>query len=325
MATAEPLAFGRLLKRHRLAAGCTQAELAERAGISSAAVTALERGINRAPHQDTVERLATALQLAVPDRVSFQAAARAGRVGGGWRAAQPPSAPAPLTVPAAAPALVGRARELVLLERHLAGEGSPLLLLAGEPGIGKTRLLQEAALRARAQGWTVLEGGCTRRSGQEPYAPLLEALAGYVRGQSPVRLRAELEGCAWLVRLLPELGDTTLVPAPSWSLPPEQERRLMFHAVGRFLANVAGPTGTLLVLDDLQWAGVDALDLLAELVRAAPERPLRVVGAYRETDVRPEDALPTMLTDQAREGLAGQMRLRPLSLEPVMNLRRAAW
>ena len=64
------------------------------------------------------------------------------------------------------------------------------------------------------------------------------------------------------MRLLPELAGGPIEPVPHWLLTPEQERRLMGQAVERFLVNIAGPAGTLLVLDDLQWAGSDALDLL---------------------------------------------------------------
>ena len=96
------------------------------------------------------------------------------------------------------------------------------MVLAGEPGIGKTRLLREASSRGGTQGWSVLEGGCHRRSGQEPYAPLLTALARSLRSQSVAQLRRLLEGCAWLVRLLPELAESSLVPVPQWSCPPRR-------------------------------------------------------------------------------------------------------
>jgi predicted ATPase len=106
------------------------------------------------------------------------------------------------------------------------------------------------------------------------------------------------------------------MPLPRCALPPEQERRLMFRAIGRYLANVAGPQGTLLVLDDLQWAEADALDLLAALVRSATsistEPPLRVIGAYRDTDIRPEDSLGILLEDLGRAQLAMAMELGPL-------------
>ena len=138
------------------------------------------------------------------------------------------------------PALVGREEELALIARLLQGEIAPLLLFAGEPGIGKSRLLAEAATYAAAQGWRVLAGGCTRRSGQAPYEPLVSALVRETRRTPAARLRLDLQGCSWLVRLLPELLEAHVVPAPTWTLPPEQERRLMFGAVARYLANVAG-------------------------------------------------------------------------------------
>src|SRR5262249_3054416 len=229
------------------------------------------------------------------------------------------------------PPFVGRAHELAQVARHVAGEdpAAPLLVLSGEPGIGKTRLLQETAARARAGGWCVLEDGCQRHSGQEPYAPLVGALARYVAEQTPDRVRRALQGCAWLVCLLPELVEQAVVPVPQWTLPAEQERRLLFAAVGQFLANVAGPSGTLLVLDDLQWAGSDALSLLESVLRRAPpaagsaadgRRPLRVVGAYRDTEVRPSDPLGQALADLGREGWVRQVPVAPLPPEEALSL-----
>jgi predicted ATPase/DNA-binding XRE family transcriptional regulator len=307
--------FGTLLRRYRRAAGLTQEELAERARLSVRAITDLERGARRVPRKDTVHLLATALALPARERSAFEAAAR--------RRA-PSSALPPLALPARAggifPPLVGRAAELALLQRHLTGEGPPLLLLGGEPGIGKSRLLHEAACRAAESGWQVLQGGCSRRGSQEPYAPLLGALERYLRWRGPLHVRADLHGCAWLVRLLPELAEGPVEPLPTWSLTPDQERRLMFRAVVRFLTNMAGPAGTLLVLDDLQWAGADALDLLAVLARCAADVPLRLMGAYRDTEVQPEDALSASLADLARERLVMQRRLAPLAPEEAARL-----
>jgi tetratricopeptide (TPR) repeat protein/transcriptional regulator with XRE-family HTH domain len=310
METPQAVAFGTLLRRHRVAAGLTQEELAERAGISRRSIGDMERGVVHTPRKDTVALLAAALSLTPPDRVAFAEAAR--RLG-----AAPPIAALAGT---SAPPFVGRAQELALLERHLAGEGPPLLLLAGEPGIGKTRLLQAAIPRAVAQGLRVLEGGCQRRGGQEPYAPLLGALQRHLRGQRPQHVRAELEGCAWLVRLLPELAGGPIPPVPPWTMAPAHEQRLMREAVGRFLANVAGPAGTLLVLDDLQWAGRDALDLIATLARSAEEVPLRLLGAYRDTEVQPQESLSVVLADLAHAGLAARRQLGPLAPEEAVQL-----
>jgi tetratricopeptide (TPR) repeat protein len=159
----------------------------------------------------------------------------------------------------------------------------------------------------------VLEGGCQRQNGQEPFAPLRGALEGYLRRQPPAQLQADLEGCAWLVRLLPELAETTLLPVlPSGRLAPADERRLMFQAVGRMLANVRGRAGTLLVLDDLQWAGADALNLLETLVRQRGEVPLRVVGAYRDTELAPERPLGMLLADLGHDDLVAELQVGPL-------------
>jgi predicted ATPase len=227
------------------------------------------------------------------------------------------------------PALVGRAEEVALIAWLLQGEIAPLLLFSGEPGIGKSRLLAEAASRASAQGWRVLAGGCTRRSGQAPYEPLVSALVRETRRTPAARLRLDLQGCGWLARLLPELLEAHVVPAPTWTLPPEQERRLMFGAVARYLANVAGPSGTLLLLDDLHWADSAALALMERLVTEASgsegSAPLRLLGAYRATEVRLEDPLGLLMADLAQQGLAMRHQLPPLSHDEASALLRHLW
>ena len=165
--------FGALLKHYRRAAGLTQEALAEQAGVSVRGIQNLESGVSQTPRPDTVALLATALGLAPEERAELLAAARRPP----RRALPPaPSAVGPTVASFAAEALVplvGRQRELALLAQFLAGAGArgraaPLLLLAGEPGIGKTRLLQAVAQQAVAQGWGVLAGGCHRRGGRSP-------------------------------------------------------------------------------------------------------------------------------------------------------------
>ncbi len=292
--------FGAVLKRYRRAARLSQEELAVRAGYSTVYISMIERG-RRVPLPPVVRILANTLALSAPQRMMFEAAAQRADDTAARKTLvgdHPPNS-----------SLIGRTAEVAALERHLAGLGPPVLFLAGEPGIGKTRLLQEAMAYGEACGWQVLQGGCGRRGGQEPYAPLLGALAAFIERLSPGR--RELEGCTWLTRLLPELAAVGLDPLPPWTLPPTQERRLIANAVARFLSNVAGPAGSLLVLDDLQWAGPDALDLLAALVYA--ETPVRLIGAYRATEVGSSDALTDVLADLGRAGLATHVTLAPLA------------
>lgn len=301
-------AFGVLLRRHRRAVDLTQEKLAERAGLSKRSLSDMERGVPHTPRQETVALLATALDLPPSERAAFAMAAQ--RLG----TATPARPLAPLLP------FVGRTREVALLERHLAGEGPPLLLVAGEPGIGKSRLLHAAIPRAVGSVLRVLEGGCQQRGGQEPYAPFLAAFQRHLQSQRPGQLRGELRGCAWMVRLLPELAGGPIEPLPAWTVSPEHERRLMFAAVTRFLTNVAGPAGTLLVLDDLQWAGADALDLLAALVRAAADVPLRIIGAYRDSEAPPEAPLTATLADLTHARLATRRLLSPLSSQEAAQL-----
>jgi predicted ATPase/DNA-binding XRE family transcriptional regulator len=304
--------FAAILRRLRWAAELSQEDLALRAGVAPPTVSSLERGINRRPHQHTIQALATALGLDGQERRTFEAAAR--RTGRG-EVATVGFVPGETDTP-----LVGRAYELLLVKRLLAGEGPPVLLFAGEPGIGKSRLVADAAYGAARQGWTLFSGGCAWQSAQEAYAPLARALAEYVRRCARSKLLADMSGCDWLMRVLPELAIPRITPAPAGDLPPSQEQRLVTLAVRRFLANVAGPSGTVLLLDDLQWAGQDTFDLLASLLRLPAAAPLRMIGAYRPTEVSPEDPLAVLLADLARDRLVAQAQVSRLTPQEAAAL-----
>ena len=315
MGTLPAATFAALLRRFRRASGMTQAELAERAGLSPEAVSALERGVNRTPRRETVELLAEALGLEEADRAQFEQSARR-------RNAPLASAPSPLPPDRAAAPLVGRAHELTLIERLLGDRFPPLLFFAGEPGVGKTRLLREAATLASGAGWTVLIGSCPQASYQDPYAPLLGMIERDIAARAPGDLKAALQGCGWLARLLPELAEREVIQFPAWTLAPEQERRLMFAAVARYLGNIAGAAGTLLLLDDLQWAGSDTCDLLLALARAPGSAPLRMVGAYRNTEAPAGHPLLAAMTGLEHEGLLHQQPLQRLSEDDSIALLR---
>lgn len=309
--------FGVLLKRYRRAAGLTQEALAARAQYSAVYISMLERG-KRVPQRSAIEALADALSLSLPERARLLAGGLGQRARGAVALSGIESERTPL---------VGRVRELAFLERHcglVSGQEMPLLLLTGEPGIGKSRLLREAAAHAAAQGLSVLSGACFRHGGGEPYAPVLEALERHIHSQTSDSLKQYLEGCSSLARLLPEIAERALAHLPDNATSPIQERRLMFRAVGRYLANVAGPLGTLLVLDDLQWADADTIDLLAVLIRSVTlysvESPLRIIGAYRHTDVHPEDPLSSLLEDLGQAQLANEIEVGPLAAEEANKL-----
>src|SRR5438477_113567 len=117
---------------------------------------------------------------------------------------------------------VGRSRE-----RH-DGHGRVPPLWRGVAAVsGRSRPDPGRAGGAEAAGWTVLSGGCQQRGGQDPYTPLVDALARHCQGLTESGQRAALAGCAWLVRLLPELAAAPIEPLAGWHVTPDQERRLM--------------------------------------------------------------------------------------------------
>jgi transcriptional regulator with XRE-family HTH domain len=294
--------FGSLLARLRHAAGLTQEQLADRADLSVRAISSLECG-SRLPRRLTLDRLAGALGLSAVQRGTLAATAARDR--------RPP-APGPVgaLLPIAGPAvgpLTGRAVELAELAEHLHGDGPAVLAYDGEPGVGKSRLLAEVITLATGRGTPVLAG--VGRCGGEPYAPFADALADHVR-RTPARLLGrQLAGCTGLDLLLPELhGQLPGVPAQ----PPAQAQRLVSEAVARFLTNIAGTDRLLLVLDDLQWAGPQAAELLGYLVRRN-WATLRVVTASRAGAVATSAPLSLCAAELARLHQMRGQRLTPLA------------
>jgi DNA-binding CsgD family transcriptional regulator/tetratricopeptide (TPR) repeat protein len=219
------------------------------------------------------------------------------------------------------PPFVGREQEMAALQAHLAlagqGHGS-VVLVAGEPGVGKTRLVMELADRARAEGWLVLVGRAYDSDGMPPYLPWTEALRDYVRACPGVKLRAQLGDGAADVALIAREVRARLPDLPVGpSLSPEHERYRLFESVSEFLLNVARSqthgTGVLLVLDDLNWTDRPTLLLLGHLARRLADAPLLVAGTYRTVELDRTHPLLAVLAELSREHLYERVLLRPFS------------
>ena len=218
---------------------------------------------------------------------------------------------------------VGRTPEREALDQCLANAANGerrVLLLAGEPGIGKTRLCAEAAAGARERGVAVLYGRCDEGLSL-PYQPWAEALRHVIAHVPAYLLRAHVaQHGGELVRLVPELGRRVAdLPNPRTS-DPETERYLLWGAATGLLAEVAAETPVMVVLDDLQWADLPTLQLLRHLAGLDGPSRLLVIGTYRDSDLGADHPLHDTLATLRREPGVERIRLSGLAEAEVVGL-----
>jgi len=208
---------------------------------------------------------------------------------------------------------VGRGSELARLLtawQATAASGTGAMLIAGEPGVGKTRLAGEWSRQAYAQEACVLYGRCDEDLGA-PYQPFAEALRSLVPCLGASRLRG-LRGVEGLLPLIPGLSDQLPDLAAPTRADPDTERYALFDAVVALLevASVSAPV--VLILDDLHWAAKSTLLLLRHLLRFGERARVQIVGTYRSTDLDRSHPLAAMLADLHRDGTAERLQLSGL-------------
>ncbi len=180
------------------------------------------------------------------------------------------------------------------------------MLVAGEPGIGKTRLTAEFAKRTHAGGGAaVLFGRCDEGMGV-PYQPFVEALGLYLR-QATTPTLGRLAG--ELVRLVPEIPERVGDLPPPIRSDPETERYRLFDAVAAWLSAVSAECPVVLVIDDLHWASRPTLSLLGHLFRSGEPLRLLIVATHRDTDSDVTADLTDALADLMRQPGIERIRL----------------
>ncbi len=216
---------------------------------------------------------------------------------------------------------VGRAVEVARLHQRLddakAGRGG-LVMLIGEPGIGKTRTMEEFAEWASEQGGRVLRGRCFEGDWAPPYGPFAEAIDGFVRDADPDQLMQDLRfGAAPIARLVPAIRvRLPEIPEPA-PLQPDEERFRLLDAVSQFLIATSERAPLLVILDDLHWADRGTIGMMRHVARLTPGHRILVLGAYRDVELDRQHPLADALSALRREVEYERILLKGLGRDEV--------
>jgi DNA-binding CsgD family transcriptional regulator len=232
---------------------------------------------------------------------------------------------APIDAPMICPIIVGRADYLAAIDTHLeslrSGRGG-VMLIAGEAGIGKSRLLTEVGDRAGLHGVRVLMGRCFEPDRVLPYAPLLGLLRAHLAHLTdPADFQWFAESVPELARLVPDVHGWRQAASRPAVLDPTQEQRRLVVAWVRFLTELTGPGPTMVIVDDLHWADDASLGVLLALARRLADRPMLLALGYRTDEMTSN--LRGMLAQLDRERLATELTLFRLSPADVEAMLRA--
>jgi class 3 adenylate cyclase len=243
------------------------------------------------------------------------------------------AAAAPAEEPAAEPenplsklaggVFVGRDTELeqmrTSLEDALTGQGR-LLLLSGDPGIGKTRTAEQLATYASVRGARVYWGRCQESEGQPPYWPWSEALRSYVLEADPVGLRWQLGSrAADVAAIVPELAERLGDLGDPPDMETDQARFRLFDSFASFLGGASSDRPTVIVLDDLHWADEPSLLLLRFVARRLADTGLLLIGTYRDVELGRHHPLADTLGDLAGVEGARRVTLKGLDAEGIAD------
>ncbi len=218
-------------------------------------------------------------------------------------------------------AYVGRERELqnlrAAVDDAIPGRGR-VALLAGEPGIGKTRTAEELAVYARLRGAEALWGRCYESEGAPPYWPWVQIIRSYVAGRDADALNRDMgAGVADIAQIVPEVREALPDLPPATGPESEQARFRLFDSIARFLGTAAKHQPLFLVLEDLHWADKPSLLLLEFLSREIKGSPLMLLGTYRDVEVGPAHPFAQTLGELSREHPTSRLQLAGLEVANV--------
>lgn len=223
------------------------------------------------------------------------------------------------------PVMVGRAAYFEELSRALAaarsGDGQTILV-SGEPGVGKSRLVSEVATIAADSGFLILQGECFEPDRALPYAPFLDLLRSLTSSRPAEELLAALGPTAQeLGALVPEMGGGSSRRARLPEFGPEHQKRRLFGALAGVFGHLATTQPILLVVEDVHWSDDTSLDFISYLAREIRGQRVLLLSTYRGDEVHP--ALAHVLATLDRTHLAAELRLERLGVADVDALLRS--
>ncbi|MGD0477349.1 MAG: AAA family ATPase [Nitrososphaerales archaeon] len=198
----------------------------------------------------------------------------------------------------------------MMLEKATRGEGN-LVFVAGEAGVGKTRLADELVALAKEMHVMALSGRCSKREGETPYAPWVEMIREFMR-DNPTQLLFKVVGNhgAEVAKLVPEiaasLGPVSVVSSGSM----DQDRLRLIDASTQMIVNVSKERPLLIVIDDMNWADIGSLDLLISTARQTKNHRILIVAIYRDVEVEEDSGLFGFLYQVKREKLGETLTLK---------------
>ncbi|MDA2937954.1 protein kinase, partial [Acidobacteria bacterium AH-259-A15] len=219
---------------------------------------------------------------------------------------------------------IGREAEQAELQRLLAqvqqGQGA-LILIGGEPGVGKTRLAEELLSQARKLSILSLKGHCYEMEGAPPFIPFVEILEHGSRVVPRSAFREALGDAApEVAKLMPELRRLFPdIPEPI-ELPPEQQRRYLFNSFLEFVERASRVTPWVLLLEDLHWADESTVLLLHHIAQQLHVMPVLIVGTYRDVELDVARPFAQVLETLVRQRLALRLTLKRLPEEGVAKM-----
>jgi class 3 adenylate cyclase/tetratricopeptide (TPR) repeat protein len=211
-----------------------------------------------------------------------------------------------------------------LVDDALAGDGA-LALVAGEPGVGKSRLVAEIGDEAQARGMRMFTGHCVEMTGAPPYLPYVEMIEQAINNpRSPLALLEALgDVAAEIARIAPALRRAFPDIRPPVELPAELARRYVWNSLSEFIDRAARGQPLLLVLEDLHWADESTVLFTEHLAPLLPEMPVLVLGTYRDQEVDVSHRLAQVIVHMERRRLVERVNLRRLSFDGVRTMLRA--